>query len=58
MIVLKFGGLYADLDSAPTMPVDDILHAAGFRHVMHNTVLCVEDEKTEEQMATSARCVV
>lgn len=55
MIVIKFGGLYADLDTAPTKPIDDILQVAGYRSVQHTTVLCIEDIKTEEEMTASAR---
>eukprot|EP00049_Salpingoeca_infusionum_P023609 m.13069 g.13069 ORF g.13069 m.13069 type:complete len:376 (+) comp5897_c0_seq2:219-1346(+) len=55
MIVLVYGGLYADLDCSPTKPIDEAFEAAGFRFVQHNTVLCLEDDKTPEQSAGTAR---
>eukprot|EP00054_Salpingoeca_dolichothecata_P010483 m.58504 g.58504 ORF g.58504 m.58504 type:complete len:329 (+) comp19017_c0_seq1:135-1121(+) len=54
MVVLKYGGIYADLDCAPTKPIDDIFFTVGFRRYSHHTVLCVEDIKTEAEMRTSA----
>eukprot|EP00043_Microstomoeca_roanoka_P003380 m.43452 g.43452 ORF g.43452 m.43452 type:complete len:334 (-) comp12039_c0_seq1:151-1152(-) len=55
MIILKFGGLYADLDCTPSRPVDDVFDEAGFRFVAHEAIVCLEDDKTPEQMAHTAR---
>ena len=55
MIVLKHGGLYADLDCIPTQSIAEILQANKFELATHHTVFCVEDVKTEAEMATSAR---
>eukprot|EP00041_Stephanoeca_diplocostata_P014469 m.263404 g.263404 ORF g.263404 m.263404 type:complete len:368 (+) comp19707_c1_seq10:331-1434(+) len=55
MIVYKYGGLYADLDTTPTKALDDLMHNSGFRHVAHNTLLCIEDYKTDAEMAASAK---
>eukprot|EP00038_Savillea_parva_P010223 m.188735 g.188735 ORF g.188735 m.188735 type:complete len:412 (+) comp17528_c0_seq1:286-1521(+) len=54
LIVYKYGGLYADLDCTPTKPIDEIFHLGGLRFVAHDTLLCIEDEKTEAEMARSA----
>lgn len=58
MIIYKYGGLYADLDCSPTKSLDDVFHVAGLRYTVHNTLLCVEDIKTEEEMARSAQWVI
>lgn len=58
MIILTYGGLYADLDTAPTKPIDDIFQVGGYRSVQHSTVLCIEDLKTEEEMKASAKWAI
>ena len=55
MILLVHGGVYADLDTRPGRPLDVMLDAAGFRRYSHNAVICIEDEKTPEMMASTAR---
>eukprot|EP00048_Salpingoeca_helianthica_P009457 m.135619 g.135619 ORF g.135619 m.135619 type:complete len:231 (-) comp14874_c0_seq6:272-964(-) len=54
MIVLKYGGAYADLDCSPSKPLDEIFFLAGFRDVQHNTVVCVEDEHNDARAAQTA----
>lgn len=58
MIVYKHGGLYADLDCSPTKAVDDIFHVGGLRYAAHDTLLCIEDEKTDADMARSAQWAI
>eukprot|EP00055_Hartaetosiga_balthica_P017976 m.126105 g.126105 ORF g.126105 m.126105 type:complete len:231 (+) comp9434_c1_seq3:142-834(+) len=58
MIIDTFGGLYADLDCMPSKNIDDIFDSSGFRHVMHDTVVCLEDDKTPEQMAGTAKWAI
>lgn len=55
MIVLKYGGAYADLDCSPSKALDDIFELAGFRAVRHAAVVCVEDEHSPATVASTAR---
>lgn len=55
MITLVHGGFYADLDTRPGQPVDAMLDNAGLRRVVHDAAVCVEDHKTPEAMAHTAK---
>jgi hypothetical protein len=55
MILLVYGGAYADLDTRPARPLDVMLDTAGFRRYSHNAVICIEDEKTPAMMRLTAR---
>lgn len=54
MILYVFGGMYADLDCIPSKPIDDIFDAEGFRFIMHDTVVCIEDDKSPVELAHTA----
>ncbi|EGD74799.1 hypothetical protein PTSG_07033 [Salpingoeca rosetta] len=55
MILLVYGGLYADLDCVPSKPVDDVFDQAGFRFVVHDAIVCLEDDKDPAKMVHTAR---
>eukprot|EP00039_Didymoeca_costata_P014095 m.223631 g.223631 ORF g.223631 m.223631 type:complete len:263 (+) comp15945_c0_seq18:281-1069(+) len=58
MIIDTYGGLYADLDTAPSKAIDDIMQVGGFRYIQHETVLCIEDIKNPKETEGSKRFAI